>query len=92
MAEGEVGKGQRLPSKPGRGTEAVAGPQQGLLEGVPQKESGLHGEESYGSKGAQPEEAIRGRDCKDGRADCGNCYYFEGLQFRCTGRVVLMNE
>ena len=35
---------------------------------VPQEESGLHGEESYWSEGAQPAEAIRVRDCKDGRA------------------------
>jgi len=61
-------KGQRLPGEPGFGSEAVAEPKQGLLEAVPQEESSLHREKSYWSKRAQPAEAIRVRDCKDGRA------------------------
>ena len=52
--------------------EAVAQPEQGLLEAVPQEESGLHRAESYGSEATQPAEAIGVRDCKDGRAQGRN--------------------
>ena len=52
----------------------MAQPKQGLLEEVPEEESGLHGEKSYSSEGAQPAEAIRVRDCKDGRAKGKNRY------------------
>ena len=57
-----------------RANQAEAQPEQGLLEAVPQEESGLHRAESYGSEGTQPAEAIGGRDCKDGRGKGRNRY------------------
>ena len=66
----------------------MAEPELGLLEAVPQEESNLYRGESYGSEGSQPAQAIRVKDCKDGRADRGTECYFKRLLYGGT-RVVI---